>query len=83
MTDFNGTPPTEIIRMKQYKLTGKTSYKIKHLNIQSWTTDGLLLFVRPVMCEGDSGAPALDKNGMLVAIVVGITSSDCIGGVQA
>jgi len=46
------------------------------------TRDGPLWFVYPSLCDGASGAPALDGRGRVVAVVLGVTAPDCHGGLK-
>lgn len=79
---FNIAPrtglPATLIRFKQQ--SSRPNAQTEQLRVQTWLADGSLLFVQPVVCDGDSGSPVLDEAGKLFAIVVGVTASDCRSG---
>jgi hypothetical protein len=81
IADTESAEPKSLIR---YESSGSepnpaNSVRVEVLNIEVRAIDGPLIFARPAIREGDSGAPVVDATGRLVALAVGVTARNSAG----
>jgi hypothetical protein len=69
--------PVTLLRVVSDRRNGR---RVEETSLDHHVRDGLLTFAWPAVCAGDSGAPALDEERRLVALVVGVTATGCGSG---